>query len=60
MIQMNPTKNNLTNLDLNPVHIVRSVQDWVGCCVVYDFLYVSRFLVISHVVVTEGHLLSHK
>ena len=31
MIQMNVTKNNLTNLGLNPAQMVRSVQDWVGC-----------------------------
>ena len=31
MSQMNPTKKNLTNLDLNPGQLVQSVPDWVGC-----------------------------
>ena len=38
MSQMNPTNNNMTNLDLNPGQLVRLIPDWVGCCVVYGFL----------------------
>ena len=60
MSQMNPMKKNMMNLDLNPSHLVRPVPDWVGCSVVYDLLYVSHFLLMSHVMVFEGDLLSYK
>ena len=33
MIQMNPMKKNLMNLDLNPGQLVRLVPDFTGCCV---------------------------
>ena len=32
--QMDMTKKNMTNLDLNLGQLVRSVPDWVGFCVV--------------------------
>ena len=38
MIQMNTMKKNLMNLDLNMDNLVRSVPDWVGCCVAKDLL----------------------
>ena len=38
MSLMTLTKKNLANLGLNPVHLVRSVPDWVDCCVAYYFL----------------------
>ena len=59
MNQVDPTKKNLKDLDINLGHLVRSVLGWVGCCVVYDFIYVSRFLLIIQVMVMEGHFLFH-
>ena len=60
MSQMNPTKKNLENLDLNPVHLVRWVPDWVGCCVAYDLLLVSLFLLTNYYMVIKGHFMCHK
>ena len=60
MSHMNLKKENLTNLDLNPGHKVNLVPDWVGFCMVKDYLLVSPFLLISHAMVIKGHLLSHK
>ena len=38
IIQINPMNKNLTNLGLNPGHMVRLVPDWVDCCMAYDLL----------------------
>ena len=45
---------------MNPVQLVCLVQDWVDFCVDYYFIQVTRFLLVSHMMVTEGHLHSHK
>ena len=60
MSQMNLLNKNLTNLGLNPGHPIIMVLVWVAYCVAYDFLWVSRFLLMSNVIVMEGHLYSHK
>ena len=56
MRQMTMNKNNLTNLSMNLVQLLRTVLDWVDRCVVKDFLYVSHFMPVSHAMVTEGQL----
>ena len=52
---MNPIKNNLTNLDLNPGQRVCLVPDLVFFCMAWDFLLVSGSLLMIHVMVMEVH-----
>ena len=54
------TQKNLTNLGLNPGQMVRTVPDWVDFCVDYDFLSVSRFMMMNNVELGESHLHYHK
>ena len=60
MSQITLKKNHMKNMDLNPGHMVRSVPDWVGCCVAYDCLWVSRFMLMSYAMVIGGNLRSHQ
>ena len=59
MSHMELTKNNLTNLCLNPGQLVRTVPDLLACHVSYEFIEVSRFLLASHVIFVEIHLHPH-
>ena len=59
MSQTITMKKNMINLDLNQGWLVHSVTYLVGCCVVWDYLYVSRFLatVAYHVMMMEVQLI---
>ena len=57
--QMNPTKKNMTNLDLNRGQLVHQVPNWVGFCMAQDCIQFSHFLLLIRVMVMEGHLLSN-
>ena len=55
MSKMNPMKKNAKNLDLNLGHLVHLVPYWVGCCVAYNYLYVSIFMLTSDEMVMGGN-----